>query len=115
MRRAALLTILALAAPACEKDHPDAPATDKPDPTRVPVKVAGVTVGKVAEVKLWGGQPDPDRGNRPVQVRVRLKISPDALRMLHDDAYHAAKAAIMRPILDFEHRVAGHLSFSHRE
>jgi PAS domain S-box-containing protein len=28
-----------------------------------------------------------------------------ALRMLHDDAYHAAKAAIMRPILDFEHRV----------
>ena len=42
MRRAALLTVLALAAPACEKDHPDAPATDKPDPTRVPVKVAGV-------------------------------------------------------------------------
>lgn len=51
-----------------------------------PVKVSGVTVGKVTRVDLWGGRPDPDRGNRPVGVRVTLAIDADAAAMLRQDA-----------------------------
>lgn len=54
--------------------------------TGAPVKVSGVTVGKVAKVDLWGGRRDPDRGGRPVQVRVTLKVRSDIPGMLHDDA-----------------------------
>ncbi len=54
--------------------------------TGAPVKVSGVTVGKVARVDLWGGRPDPEHGNRPVQVRVTLKVRGDVPGMLHDDA-----------------------------
>jgi len=51
-----------------------------------PVKVSGVTVGKVTEVRLWGGRPDPEHEGRPVYVRARVRIDPDALAMLHEDA-----------------------------
>jgi len=53
--------------------------------TGAPVKVSGVTVGKVAGIELWGGRLDPDR-NRPVQVRVTLKVRPEIPAMLHEDA-----------------------------
>lgn len=51
-----------------------------------PVKVSGVTVGKVADVDLWAGRRDPEHGNKTVQVRARLELDTDALRMLHRDA-----------------------------
>lgn len=51
-----------------------------------PVKVTGVTVGKVTRVELWGGRPDPARNNRPVGVRVTLAIDADAAGMLRHDA-----------------------------
>jgi phospholipid/cholesterol/gamma-HCH transport system substrate-binding protein len=51
-----------------------------------PVRITGVAVGKVSEVTLWGGRPDPARENRAVNVRVTLKISPHAMRMIHEDA-----------------------------
>lgn len=54
--------------------------------TGAPVKVSGVTVGKVARVALWGGRRDPEHGNRPVQVRVTLKVRGDVPGMLHEDA-----------------------------
>lgn len=54
--------------------------------TGAPVKVAGVTVGKVAGVDLWGGRRDPEQGNRPVQVRVTLNVRADVPGMIHDDA-----------------------------
>lgn len=54
--------------------------------TGAPVKVAGVTVGKVAGVDLWGGRRDPEHGDRPVQVRVTLKVRADVPGMLHEDA-----------------------------
>lgn len=54
--------------------------------TGAPVKVSGVTVGKVATVELWAGRRDAAHGNKPVQVRAHLNIDTDALRMLHEDA-----------------------------
>lgn len=51
-----------------------------------PVKVSGVTVGKVKQVELWGGRPDPEHGNKVVQVRVTLRVSGAVPGMLHDDA-----------------------------
>ncbi len=54
--------------------------------TGAPVKFSGVTVGKVARVDLWGGLPDPEADNRPVGVRVTLKLDPTAVRLLRADA-----------------------------
>jgi len=51
-----------------------------------PVKVSGVTVGKVTRIDLWGGRPDPARGNRPVGVRVALTLDANAAGMLRQDA-----------------------------
>ncbi|GMV40724.1 MAG: hypothetical protein AMXMBFR64_24400 [Myxococcales bacterium] len=50
-----------------------------------PVKISGVTVGKVEEVAFWGGREDPKLGRR-VQVRVRLEIEADKVEAVHDDA-----------------------------
>ncbi len=50
-----------------------------------PVKVAGVTAGKVARVELWGGRIDP-KLHRPVQVRVRLGLKPDMAKIVRRDA-----------------------------
>jgi len=50
------------------------------------VKVSGVTVGKVDKVELWGGKPDPEHNKQSVYVRVRIKVSPKAMAMLHEDA-----------------------------
>jgi phospholipid/cholesterol/gamma-HCH transport system substrate-binding protein len=54
--------------------------------TGAPVKVSGVTVGKVVSVDLWGGRPDPENDNRSVGVRVTLKLDPAAARLLRADA-----------------------------
>ncbi len=54
--------------------------------TGAPVKVSGVTVGKVAVVDLWGGRPDPENDDRPVGVRVTLKVEPSAAALLRADA-----------------------------
>ncbi|MBM4397216.1 MAG: MCE family protein, partial [Deltaproteobacteria bacterium] len=51
-----------------------------------PVKVSGVTVGKVAAVELRGGRPDPLRDGKPVFVRVTVRIDAAAHAMLHEDA-----------------------------
>lgn len=51
-----------------------------------PVKITGVTVGKVTRVDLWGGRPDPSRENRPVGVRVTMSLNADAAGMLRQDA-----------------------------
>lgn len=54
--------------------------------TGAPVKITGVTVGKITAVDLWGGRRDPQHGNKQVNVRVTLKLNPDALAMVHTDA-----------------------------
>lgn len=54
--------------------------------TGAPVKINGVTVGKVAAVDLWGGRPDPDHANKRVFVRATIRITTQALAMLHTDA-----------------------------
>ena len=51
-----------------------------------PVKISGVTVGKVADLQLWGGRRDKEHGNKKVQVRAVLSLSPKALALLHEDA-----------------------------
>lgn len=51
-----------------------------------PVKVSGVTVGKVAKVSLWGGKRDKEHNNKPVYVRVTLRVAKEVLPMLHEDA-----------------------------
>lgn len=54
--------------------------------TGAPVKISGVTVGKVKLVDLWGGRVDPDHGDRPVGVRVTLDLDAAPARLLRDDA-----------------------------
>jgi phospholipid/cholesterol/gamma-HCH transport system substrate-binding protein len=54
--------------------------------TGAPVKITGVTVGKVTEVTLWGGRRDPEHGDKIVHVRTRLRLDAEALTLLHDDA-----------------------------
>lgn len=54
--------------------------------TGAPVKVTGVTVGKVAVVELWGGRTDPENDNRPVGVRVTVRIDSTAAALLRSDA-----------------------------
>ena len=54
--------------------------------TGAPVKITGVTVGKIVAVKLWGGRKDPQHQNKSVHVRVTLKMDPSALAMVHTDA-----------------------------
>lgn len=51
-----------------------------------PVKISGVTVGKVTAVELWGGRRDHAHGNKRVQVRTTLEMAPPTLDILHDDA-----------------------------
>lgn len=54
--------------------------------TGAPVKITGVTVGKVTEVSLWGGRRDVHHGNKVVHVRICIRLDADALQLLHDDA-----------------------------
>lgn len=54
--------------------------------TGAPVKISGVTVGKVKKVDLWGGRPDPENDNRPVGVRVTLQLDANSASLLRDDA-----------------------------
>lgn len=48
------------------------------------VKIAGVTVGKIEKIDLWGGRPDPERDNKPVFVRITLNVDEDAMPMLRE-------------------------------
>lgn len=50
--------------------------------TGAPVKITGVTVGKVAKIELWGGKTDPEHGNKKVMVRVKLELSSNAFPIL---------------------------------
>lgn len=50
-----------------------------------PVKIAGVTAGKVQNIEYWGGKLDPKVGRR-VTVRVWLDVDPEKGKTLHDDA-----------------------------
>jgi phospholipid/cholesterol/gamma-HCH transport system substrate-binding protein len=50
-----------------------------------PVKVSGIKVGKVNEVRFLGGQLDP-KTNRRVQVRMILWLEKRAQSAIHDDA-----------------------------
>lgn len=50
-----------------------------------PVKVAGVSAGKVASIEYWGGKLDAKTGRRVI-VRVWLDVDPDKGATLHDDA-----------------------------
>ncbi len=50
-----------------------------------PVKIAGVTSGKVKRIEYWGGKKDPKSGRRVI-VRVHLDFDPEKGRTLHDDA-----------------------------
>ena len=50
-----------------------------------PVKISGVTVGKVREVGFWGGKQDEKTGRR-VQIRVTMEVEPDKVAALHEDA-----------------------------
>lgn len=54
--------------------------------TGAPVKITGVTVGKVAAVDLWGGIPDKEHDDKIVQVRVTLKVDANVPGLLHRDA-----------------------------
>jgi phospholipid/cholesterol/gamma-HCH transport system substrate-binding protein len=49
-----------------------------------PVKIAGTSAGKVAQVDYWGGKLDPKVGRR-VTVRIWLDIDPEKGQTLHDD------------------------------
>ncbi|MBL6975670.1 MAG: MCE family protein [Deltaproteobacteria bacterium] len=51
-----------------------------------PVKITGVTVGKVTVVDLWGGVRDPEHDNKIVQVRVTLSVDEKVPGLLHRDA-----------------------------
>jgi len=50
-----------------------------------PVKIAGVSAGKVNHVEYWGGKKDPKTGRR-VTVRVFLDLDPEKGKTLHGDA-----------------------------
>lgn len=50
-----------------------------------PVKVAGVTAGKIDRIEYWGGKLDPKSGRRVI-VRVMLDVDPDKGQTLHEDA-----------------------------
>jgi phospholipid/cholesterol/gamma-HCH transport system substrate-binding protein len=50
-----------------------------------PVKITGITVGKVKEVQFWGGRFD-DENQRHVQVRVVMSVDPEKGLTLHKDA-----------------------------
>lgn len=60
---------------------------DNPGAVQVgaPVRVAGVRVGRVEEVRYMGGRLDPQTGRRPL-VRVRLSIQDDVRETIHEDA-----------------------------
>lgn len=68
------------------------------------VKISGVSVGKVDRVELWGGNPDPEHNKERVFVRVRLKVSPKALGMLHEDAkfYISTLGALGKKYVEIE-------------
>ncbi len=51
-----------------------------------PVKVTGVTIGKVTAVELWGGRPDPAHDGKRVDVRVQMKLTADSLNLLRADS-----------------------------
>jgi len=51
-----------------------------------PVKVTGVTVGKVTDVDLWGGKRDSEHGDKIVYVRVTLEVDMNVPGLLHKDA-----------------------------
>ena len=50
-----------------------------------PVKITGITVGKVQEVQFWGGKFD-EENQRHVQVRVVMTVNPEKGLTLHTDA-----------------------------
>ncbi|MSP91928.1 MAG: MCE family protein [Myxococcales bacterium] len=50
-----------------------------------PVKIAGVTAGRVIGIEYWGGRKDPKSGQR-VTVRILLDVDPGKGQTLHDDA-----------------------------
>lgn len=50
-----------------------------------PVKISGIKVGKVEDIQFMGGEIDP-RVQRPVQVRLTLRIEQRASRAIHKDA-----------------------------
>ncbi|AKF07093.1 MlaD family protein [Sandaracinus amylolyticus] len=50
-----------------------------------PVRVGGVRVGSVEEVRYMGRRLDPETGRRPL-VRLRLEIDRDVRETIHDDA-----------------------------
>lgn len=50
-----------------------------------PVRVAGVRVGRVEEVRYLGGRLDPETGRRPL-VRLRLSIDQEVRETIHEDA-----------------------------
>ena len=50
-----------------------------------PVRVGGVRVGSVEEVRYMGGRLDSETGRRPL-VRLRLSIDHDVRETIHDDA-----------------------------
>ncbi len=50
-----------------------------------PVKVAGVSAGKVAQIEYWGGKLDAKTGRR-VTVRVYLDVDPEKGKTLHENA-----------------------------
>jgi len=52
-----------------------------------PVRVAGVSAGKVSTIEFWGGKKDPKTGRRVV-VRVWIDVEADKGAALHDDAQY---------------------------
>lgn len=50
-----------------------------------PVKIAGITVGKVSGVSFWGGKTD-EATTRPVQVRVALQVDSTMADAVREDA-----------------------------
>lgn len=53
--------------------------------TGAPVKIAGVTVGKVDEMQFRGGELDPKTGRHPM-VRCKLLVQTRVQKSIHDDA-----------------------------
>lgn len=50
-----------------------------------PVRIGGVKVGRVEEVRYMGGRLDPATGRRPL-VRLRISVDRDIQDTIHDDA-----------------------------
>ena len=53
--------------------------------TGAPVRITGVTIGKIRGIELWGGKLDP-KTKRRVQVRIKLRVFAKRLKQIHSDA-----------------------------